>query len=172
MSSAMIPPATKKTSAVAMYMIPIRLWSTVTSQRATRPVVHEAGRLAANGARSLVDVRLGVRRQRLQLRGRPRVGDRRHLAAAVAHDRGEPGALRQQRIAREVGTVAALSLHPVAGRAHALELGTAEVADRGRADVPAVVLRRRSDDPRPHRLVVEAAELRGLPVVGPGPVGA
>ena len=32
MSSASAPPTTKKTSAAAMYMIPIRLWSVVESQ--------------------------------------------------------------------------------------------------------------------------------------------
>ena len=41
-SSAITPPATKNTSEVAMYMIPIRLWSTVVSHDVTRPCVHGA----------------------------------------------------------------------------------------------------------------------------------
>ena len=36
-SSAMIPPATKKSRLVRMYRIPIRLWSTVVSQLEKRP---------------------------------------------------------------------------------------------------------------------------------------
>src|SRR3954465_15231289 len=93
MSSAMIPPPAKKTSAVRMYMIPMRLWSTVTSQRATRPLRHETGYtasdLTATRARSLVDVRLRVHGERLHLLVGPRVADRRHLPAPVADDRFE-----------------------------------------------------------------------------------
>ena len=43
MRSARIPPATNHTSEVAMYRIPIRLWSTVTSQLATRPFFQPTG---------------------------------------------------------------------------------------------------------------------------------
>jgi hypothetical protein len=43
MRSARIPPATNHMRDVAMYMIPIRLWSTVTSQLATRPLFQPTG---------------------------------------------------------------------------------------------------------------------------------
>ena len=43
MSTARMPPSTKKNSAVRMYMIPMRLWSSVTSQLATRPLFHVTG---------------------------------------------------------------------------------------------------------------------------------
>ena len=39
----MIPPAKRKKIEVTMYKIPIRLWSTVTSQLATRPFFHVTG---------------------------------------------------------------------------------------------------------------------------------
>src|SRR6266478_9441840 len=81
MSNAAMPPPPKNTSAVQMYMIPMRLWSRVTSQLATLPSFHVTGYtasdLAATRARSLVDVRLRVLEQRLHLRVRPAVADRR-----------------------------------------------------------------------------------------------
>src|SRR4051794_2513118 len=124
MRSAMTPPPAKKTSAVTMYMIPIRLWSTVTSQRATRPLFHVTGYtasdLTATRASSLVDVRLHVLDERLDLRVRPRVRDGGHLVSAVADDRRDAGRLDEQRVRCEVGAVPALALHPVARRAHAL----------------------------------------------------
>ena len=43
MRIARIPPSAKKKIEVAMYMIPIRLWSTVTSQLATRPFFQPTG---------------------------------------------------------------------------------------------------------------------------------
>jgi hypothetical protein len=43
MRSARIPPAISHMSEVAMYMIPIRLWSTVTSQPETRPLLQPTG---------------------------------------------------------------------------------------------------------------------------------
>ncbi len=43
MSTARMPPSTKKSSDVRMYMIPMRLWSSVTSQLATRPSFHVTG---------------------------------------------------------------------------------------------------------------------------------
>src|SRR4051794_2469 len=142
-----------------MYMIPMRLWSTVTSQLASLPFFHETGyagsALAATRARSLVDVRLGIREQRRHLGLRPAVADGRHVSAAVAHDCLEPGRLREQRIARQVGAVAALALHSVAGRADALELGAPELARRGRARERAVVPVGGCEHARVHRLVVE-----------------
>jgi len=44
MRRARIPAATNHMSDVAMYMIPIRLWSTVTSQLATRPLFQPTGK--------------------------------------------------------------------------------------------------------------------------------
>src|SRR3954469_4276561 len=128
MSSAMIPPPAKKTSAVTMYMTPIRLWSTVTSHRATRPL----RQLTATAARSLVDVRLRVRDERIDLLVRPGVADRRHEAAPVAHDRCERGLLRDERARAQGETVPTLAVHPVAGRARALELRPAELGARRR----------------------------------------
>src|SRR5438445_3659070 len=90
MSKAAMPPPPKKTSAVQMYMIPMRLWSRVTSQLATLPFFHVTGYtasdLAATRARSLVDVRLCVLEQRRHLRVHPAVANRRHLPSPVAHD--------------------------------------------------------------------------------------
>src|SRR3954462_7712947 len=126
MSSAMIPPPAKKTSAVAMYMIPICLWSTVTSYRATRPLRHVTGYtasdLTATRARSRVDVRLRVRDECSHLLVVPRVADRRHLAAPVADDRLEALCLREQRVRVECRAVPALRVQPVTRRTDALEL--------------------------------------------------
>src|SRR3954466_8290127 len=118
MTRAMIPPPTKNTSAVAMYMIPIRLWSTVTSQLATRPLRHETGYaasdLTATRACSLVDMRLRVCDECVHLLVVPGVADRRHLAAPVADDRLESARLRDQRVVRQRRAEAALALHAVA----------------------------------------------------------
>ena len=72
MRSARIPPATNHMSAVAMYMIPIRLWSTVTSQLATRPLFQPTGYAASvlaatrgSRGRRLVDVLLDVGDERV-----------------------------------------------------------------------------------------------------------
>src|SRR4051794_10589612 len=134
MTRAMIPPPAKNTSAVAMYMIPIRLWSTVTSHFATRPLRHDTGYtasdLAATRACSLVDVRLRVPDERVHLLVVPAVADRRHCAAPVAHDRLETGGLREQDVAVQRRTVTALPLVAVARRADALVLGAAELRRR------------------------------------------
>src|SRR3979490_3327374 len=131
MSSARMPPAPKKKSDVTMYMIPIRLWSTVTSQLATLPCFQSTtgivSALAAPRRRSLVDVRLEIGEQRLHLLVRPRRGDGGHPAAPVADELLEPGGLREDRIRRDRRTVVALPLHAVAGRADALELGAPQV---------------------------------------------
>src|SRR5712691_10967532 len=174
-SSAAMPPPPKKTSDVTMYMIPMRLWSTVTSQLAIRPSFQETGyvgsALAATRARPLVDVRLRIVEQRRHLRLRPAVPDGRHVAAPVADDRRETGRLRQERVVRQVRAVAALALHPVARRADALELGAPELARRSRAREGAEVRVGRREHSCVHRLVVEAAELGALPVVRAGTVG-
>src|SRR5690242_11146611 len=141
MSSAMAPPPAKKTSAVAMYMIPIRLWSTVTSHRATRPLRHETG-LPATRACPLEDVTLCVLHQRLDLRVRPRVRNGRHLPESVADDRREALRLGEQRVRRDRRAVAALAGQPVAGRADARELALAEALCGLRRDKGLVVGRR------------------------------
>src|SRR3954447_14286945 len=101
MRSAMTPPAKKKKTAVQMYRMPILLWSTVTSQEATRPLFHVTGYaasdLAATRGRSLVDVRFQVLLQRLELRVRPVAADAGHAAATVPHDRLEGGRLAEGR---------------------------------------------------------------------------
>src|SRR3954454_13607422 len=91
--SARTPPARKKPTAVAMYMIPIRLWSTVVSQLVTRPAVQGAGcgsvsARAATRASSVGLVHVLVERRHLAVV--PRLPDGRHLAAPVADDVLEP----------------------------------------------------------------------------------
>src|SRR5260221_1510485 len=175
MSSASTPPAAKKTSAVAMYKIPIRLWSTVVSQLATLPCFQSTtgtvSALTATRRRSLVDALLEVGEQRLQLLVRPAGTDGRHAPATLGHDLVEPGRLRDDRVRRDRRTVVALRLHPMACRADALELRTPELRRRGRADVLVVVRLGRRDHPRAHRFVVEPAELGALADVRLGGVG-
>src|SRR5438067_5937644 len=163
------PPTTKKTSAVAMYMIPIRLWSTVTIHRATRPFFQEG--LAATCARSLEDLRLRVPDERLDLRVAPALSDGRHLAEPVAHDRRQSRWLHEQRIRRHARPVRALPLPPVAGRAHAVELRPSEVLLRRRAHVGLVFGCARRDHTRAHRFVERPAELGALADVRARPIG-
>src|SRR5581483_2698613 len=119
---------------------PMRLWSSVTSQLATRPLFHDTGQAvsALTAIRSsLVDVCLHVGRERLHLRGRPRVADRGHLDPALAHALLEPGALDEERALLEIRAVSALAVHAVARCARAHVLRVAEVrlccgADVGR----------------------------------------
>src|SRR5579871_3089840 len=179
--TARIPPSTKKKRAVTMYMIPIRLWSTVTSQLASRPSFQPTGYAASlltATRRSLVDVRLHVGVEGVDLRRRPGDPDRRHRRAApcvhaVLHRRRKARALRQDRVVPEVRPVAALRLHAVARRADALELGLAERLRllRGRRDEGVVGRLRLGEHGRRHRLVVDAAELGALAAVGAGRVG-
>src|SRR5438094_3785356 len=168
MKTASSPPTTKNTRAVAMYMIPIRLWSTVTIHCATRPFFQE---LTATCRSSLVDRRLRVPDERLDLRVAPALPDRRHLAEPVAHDRRDTRRLHEQRVGRQARTVAALALHSMAGRAHALELRPPEILPHRRAHVGLVLGRARRDHTRAHRLVERAAELGALADVRAGTVG-
>src|SRR6478672_8523428 len=109
--------------------MPIRLWSTVTSQDATRPLFHVTGYaasdLAATRARSLVDVRLQVLLESAELLLGPVAADVRHAAASVSDDRLERGRLDERRVRRERRPVVALPLKAVALRAHAFPLGLA-----------------------------------------------
>src|SRR5437764_1217806 len=159
--------------------MPIRLWSTVTSQRASRPLFQVTGYatsdLAATGAAStlgsLVDARLQVRLERAELGLRPVVPDRGHPAAPLAQQALEPGGLHDRRVARDRGPVVALPLHAVALRAHAHEFALAERLGRARAEERLVVRLARDDRAREHPLVEETAELRALAVVRADPVG-
>src|SRR4051812_14827799 len=145
--SARIPPAPKKPKAVRMYMIPIRLWSTVVSQLVTRPVVHGTGRTAGSAltakgllllsahlrrARRALDVGARACRaraegpvdvvvQRAHLAVVPRLADRRHRAAALAHDELQALPVVQQRVPLQPRADVALGAHAVALGADALE---------------------------------------------------
>src|SRR3954470_10793912 len=88
MSPAIAPPTTKNTSDVAMYRIPIRLWSTVAIQLAMRPRVHGTlyvggSARTATGAPELLGE---VRGQCVHLGGAPALPDRGHRVPAVPHD--------------------------------------------------------------------------------------
>src|SRR5436190_19925424 len=152
--------------------MPIRLWSTVTSQDATRPLFqvtgYAASDLAATRARSLVDVRLHILLQRLELCVGPVAADGRHPPAPVSHDRLERRRLDERRVGRERRTVVAFALHPVALRAHSFPLRLAELLRRSRRDELLVVGIALDDRAREHALVVDAAELGALAVEGPG----
>src|SRR5947207_14760999 len=110
--------------------MPIRLWSTVTSQLATRPLFHVTGYvasdLAATRGRSFVDVGLDVRLERAVLLLRPVVSDGGHEPAPVVHDVLDGRRLHERRIARDGGPVVALPLWAVAFCADALPLALAE----------------------------------------------
>src|SRR5579872_2373905 len=170
-----MPPAPKKTSDVTTYMIPIRLWSTVTSQLATLPCFQSTtgtvSTLTATRRRSLVDAVPDVVEERLHLLVRPAGPDGGHLAASGAQERLEPRRLGQQRVVRDLRPVVALALHPVTRCADALELAAAQVGLHGRRDVRVVLLLRGRDHAVAHRLVIEAAELGALPDVRAGLVG-
>src|SRR4051812_39661845 len=123
--------------------MPIRLWSTVTSQDATRPLFqvtgYAASDLAATRARSLVDVRLQIPLECAELLLRPVAADIGHSATAFPHDRLEGRRLHERRVRRERRPVVALCLHAVALRAHALPLGLAELLRGLGRDEPLVV---------------------------------
>ena len=81
----MIPPATKKNRLVRMYMIPIRLWSTVASQLENRPreTIVEAGSGATLTATAAPGEALDVGKQGIHLAAAPAFPDRGHLVTAV-----------------------------------------------------------------------------------------
>src|SRR5581483_10281619 len=98
-SSARIPPAPKKTRLVAMYRIPIRLWSVVVSHDVTRPRRQST---AVGGASTLMATAgslrlLEVADHRGDLRRGPVDPDGRHVA-----ERGRPAG------AEELGDVGGL----------------------------------------------------------------
>src|SRR3954468_17872754 len=151
--------------------MPIRLWSTVTSQDAMRPLFQVTGYgasdLAATRRRSLVDVRLEVPLECAELLLGPVAADTRHPAAAFPHDRLECGRLHERRVRRERRPVVTLCLQPVALRAHALPLRLAELlGGMGRDEALEIVLAL-DDRAREHALVVDAAELCALALERP-----
>src|SRR5262249_4863793 len=164
MRSASRPPRAKKPSAVQMYRIPIRLWSTVVSHDVTLP----RRQWARNGWTSaltamLVRQRVRVRDQRVDLLVRPVAADRRHLADALAQDRRDPLAVVDQRVVAERGADVP-RVEAVAARADVVEFFLAE-SDARRVRLPvcdeAVVVAPRHDgDVRRHPRVLDAAQLR------------
>src|SRR4029450_1395649 len=115
----MIPPARKKNPDAARYMIPIRLWSVVTSQLATRPRC-QAG-IGVSALTATEDVLLEVVDQCVHLPVCPVLAHRRHQAATIPDD------LRDRRVVLEK----TVPLQPwadvaFAGEAVALRAGTRE----------------------------------------------
>src|SRR3954451_5460462 len=66
--SASTPPARKKPRLATMYMIPIRLWSTVVSQLVTRPDVHGTRRGTRSALAAIALLLAGAGRLRLGAR--------------------------------------------------------------------------------------------------------
>src|SRR3954453_1982440 len=128
-SSATIPPATKKSRLVRMYRIPIRLWSTVASQPEYRPraTIVAAGAGVTLTATRVPSETLDVGEQRVHLAVGPATADRRHLPAAVPKQRLDRALLAEDRVAPEIRPEAALSLEAMARRADALERVPPEV---------------------------------------------
>src|ERR687887_2624944 len=162
-SSGGTPPATKKARLVAMYMIPIRLWSTVVSQLERRPRARmvETGGVSALAA---TEPLLQVAKECLQLRVVPGFADRRHLVAPVPQEQRHRVPVGEKRALRDRRPDVALAREPVTACAHALE-GLA--ADLGRRLQPlpypgVVALGLHHLDVRDHRRVLDPAELRAL----------
>src|SRR5436190_5559228 len=175
MSSARMPPATKKSKEVAMYRIPMRLWSVVVTQEATRPCVHGAragadSTLTATGA-LLRDARGQVVEEGVQLRLRPAAPDRRHGRATLLEQGGDPRSLSDERVAGQRRPDSALALHAVAFGARALEGLAAEAGGDGVARPllePGLEPGRRQHlDLGCHRRVEQPAELGAAALVGP-----
>src|SRR5579859_3052612 len=162
----MIPPAPKKTRLVAMYRIPIRLWSVVVSQEVTRPRLQST---AAGGASTLMAKRrsplrlLQVADDPRDLRLVPVAADGRQRAerggTALAQERrdvrGFEGAVLQGR------SVGARAVHPVALGADARErlLGDRLAPRRVRGEERVVLLPRHDVDRAAHLRVEDPAEL-------------
>src|SRR5947208_15391032 len=114
----MIPPATKKTRLVRMYMIPIRLWSTVASQPEKRPreTIVAAGSGATLTATATPGEALDVGEQSVHLPVAPTTPHGGHLVAAVQEQRLDRGRLLQDRVAAQVRPERSLCMEPAAGR--------------------------------------------------------
>src|SRR5579859_467998 len=155
----MIPPAPKKTRLVAMYRIPIRLWSVVVSQDVTRPRLQST---AACGASTLMAKRRSPLRL-LQVADDPR--DLRLVpVAADCRHRAEPGGAALAQELRDVGRLegAVLQGRPVGTRAvHPVALG-ADARERLLGDRLAARRVRREEgvELRPRHHVDRAGHLR------------
>src|SRR5215216_313146 len=123
MSSARIPPPTKKSRLVETYSAPIRLWSVVTSQLAKRPS-YQAGRSGTAGwlaATCRPEARLEIRDQLvLELRV-PGAANGGHLSGAVLHEVAKRFRILERRARRDRGADEAFALHAVARGAHSHE---------------------------------------------------
>src|SRR4029450_3177881 len=106
----MIPPARKKNPDAARYMIPIRLWSVVTSQLATRPRC-QAG-IGVSALTTTEDVLLEIVDQRVHLPVGPVLAHRRHQSAAPSHDLFERRVVLEQRVPLEPGPDVAHACQP------------------------------------------------------------
>src|SRR5919202_1527697 len=163
--------------------MPIRLWSTVVTQLATRPCVH-GSRFGSSGvpltatAASSRHTAADVGEERVELLLRPALADGRHdardarLVAAVPDDRLELLTVGEDRARRDRRAVVALTLQAVALGAHADPLGTTELWLRLRRDPALVVGLRLDDDARLHRRMEDPAELAALAAVGAEPLRA
>src|SRR5438552_9557730 len=176
----MIPPATKKTRLVRMYMIPIRLWSTVASQPEKRPreTIVAAGSGATLRATATTGEALDIGEQSVHLLVAPATPHGGHLVAAVQEQRLDRGRLLEDRVAAQVRPERSLCMEPVAGRAGAVERHLPEVrgAVRLRAGLVAVpgleVAVRDRLYGGDHVRVLVAAELTALSLERPRAVGA
>src|SRR5919202_1096231 len=163
--------------------MPIRLWSTVVTQLATRPCVH-GSRFGSSGvpltatAASSCHALADIGEERVELLLRPALADRRHdaggarLVAAVPDDRLELLTVGEDRARRDRRAVVALSLQAVALRAGAAPLRCAELRLRLRRDPALVGGLRLYEDARRHLGVEDPAELAALAAVGADPLGA
>src|SRR5436305_695685 len=155
--------------------MPIRLWSTVVSQLATRPW-YQGGLLTGTplaATPASCDVARHVREQPVELRLAPAAADGRHeawevrLVAAVLEQRLQLGRVDEDRAARDRRAVAALARETVAVRADAGPLALPEAGFRALRDELLVGLLRLHDHARLHRRVEDAAELAALAAVLP-----
>src|SRR5712692_8504158 len=123
--------------------MPIRLWSVVVSQLATRPS-YQAGGAANNSVLTATGVSPPCPEARLQVADRrihqlvvPRRADGRHLPEAVAQQVTQGFRRAERRVRRDRGADQSLAAEAVAGRAHADE--------RLLAESHRLLLRRRND---------------------------
>src|SRR5436853_1969657 len=112
----MIPPATKKNRLVRMYMIPIRLWSTVASQLEKRPreTIVAAGSGATLTATAAPGEALDIGEQSLHLPVAPTTPNGGHLVPAVQEQRFDRSRLLEDRVAAQIGAERPLGVETVA----------------------------------------------------------
>src|SRR5581483_466770 len=151
----------------------IRLWSTVVIQLATRPRFQSARYGGTSVLTATREPSLQVAEQRVDLRVGPVLADGRHPALALPEELLERLPVGERRVPRDLRAVGALAERPVALRAGARERLLPDRCAAGpvRGEEAAELLGGDDDDVRPHRRVVEAAELGALAWVGAEPVG-